>query len=49
MKTNRRILLVDDEPYNIFGLKIIIELCGFPNIKKLIDSANNGKQALEMV
>jgi hypothetical protein len=36
MKKNRRILLVDDEPYNLLGLSIIIQQCGFPNIKHLI-------------
>ena len=36
MKKNRRILLVDDEPYNLLGLSIIIQQSGFPNIKHLI-------------
>ena len=49
MKQNRRILLVDDEPYNLLGLSIIIQQCGFPGIKHLIYTANNGQQALNMV
>ena len=39
---NRRILLVDDEPYNIMGLWIMIEKSGYHNINKLINCAYNG-------
>ena len=42
MKKNRRILIVDDEPYNLFGMQIILEQCGYKNINYLIDTANNG-------
>ena len=47
MKNNRRILIVDDEPYNQLALQIILFQCGFPNIKYLIDNAYNGKEAVE--
>lgn len=29
MNSNRRIMIVDDEPYNLLGLEIIIQQCGF--------------------
>ena len=46
MKKNRRILIVDDEPYNILALQIILQKSGYPKIKDFIDSANNGLEAL---
>ena len=49
MKQNRRILLVDDEPYNLLALQVLLFQCGYPNIKYLIDIAYNGKEALDMV
>ena len=49
MKYNRRILIVDDEPYNLLALQIILFQCGFPKIKYLIDTAYNGKEAVELV
>ena len=49
MNNNRRIIIVDDEPYNILGLQIIIQLSGFKDIEKLIDKANNGQEALDLV
>lgn len=49
MKKNRRILIVDDEPYNILGLKVVLQQSGIKNILSLIDSANNGKQAINLV
>ena len=49
MKYNRKILLVDDEPYNLLALQVMLFQCGYPNIKYLIDIAYNGKEALEMV
>jgi len=42
MKNNRRILIVDDEPYNLLSLQIQIKICGYPQLKQLIDTANNG-------
>lgn len=45
-----RILMVDDEPYNLIGLKIVIE-AAFPNkgISDIIDTAVNGEDALQKV
>jgi YesN/AraC family two-component response regulator len=42
MIDNRRILIVDDEPYNILGLKIVISQSGIKNIMRIIDTAYNG-------
>ena len=49
MKQNRRILLVDDEPYNILALQVLLYQCGYPNLKQLIDVAYNGKEAFDLV
>ena len=49
MRTNRRILIVDDEPYNILALQIILQKSGYPKIKDFIDSANNGQEAVQKV
>lgn len=49
MRKNRRILIVDDEPYNILALQIILQKSGYPETKDLIDSANNGQEALQKV
>ena len=49
MVENKRILLVDDEPYNILGLKIVLQQSGVKNILSIIDTAHNGKQAIDMV
>jgi CheY-like chemotaxis protein len=29
---NRRILIVDDEPYNILGLKVVLQQSGIKNL-----------------
>ena len=42
MNVNRRIMIVDDEPYNLLGLEIVIKQTGFSNIEYLIDKAING-------
>ncbi len=46
---NRRIMIVDDEPYNLLGLQIVIQQTGFKNLDQLIDKASNGEQALDLV
>ena len=48
--TLKRILIVDDEPYNLLGLKVIIEVAVSDiNIMSLIDQASNGLDALKKV
>lgn len=49
MNQNRRIMIVDDEPYNLLGLQIVIQQAGFGNLDQLIDKASNGQQAFELV
>lgn len=49
MNKNRRILIVDDEPYNLLGLKIVLQQSGIKNILKIVDTAYNGQQAIDMV
>ncbi len=49
MKENRRILLVDDEPYNILGLKIVLQQSKIKNLMNLVDTAYNGQQAVDLV
>ena len=43
MKENRRILLVDDEPYNIMGMKIVLHQSGIKNLMQFVDIAYNGQ------
>jgi CheY-like chemotaxis protein len=50
MEVRLRILIVDDEPYNLLGLRVILEAAdesGF--IKDYIDEATNGFDALRAV
>ena len=49
-QTKRRILIVDDEPYNLIGLRVIIN-AAFDDggIDELIDQVQNGLEALEAV
>lgn len=46
----KRILVVDDEPFNIIGLEIIIQQATkIKGIKHIIDQAKNGQEALDIV
>ena len=47
--TNRRILIVDDEPYNLMGLEVLLQQTGYKNIMQLIDKAGDGLEALQRV
>ena len=42
-------MIVDDEPYNIMALKIIIDHSQDNDLNVIIDVANNGLQALNLV
>ena len=42
----RRILIVDDEPFNLIGLRVILNNV-VTNIDHLIDTAKNGLEAFE--
>ena len=45
----RRILLVDDEPFNLVTLKDMIKLSPFKDLYKLLDTAKNGQDCLEKI
>ena len=45
INSNRRILIVDDEPYNIMGIKVILLQSGYQGIVNIIDEAYNGQEA----
>lgn len=46
---NRRILIVDDEPYNLMGLEVLLQQTGYKNIMNLIDKAGDGLEAVQCV
>jgi len=39
-------MIVDDEPFNILGLKQLLRQLGPKNLKNVIDSGKNGLEAL---
>ena len=41
-----KILIVDDEPYNIMGLKVQLMQTGYKNIISIVDYAYNGLEAV---
>ena len=45
---DRRILIVDDEPYNLMALKVVIDAAD-TRVKDMIDEATNGLEAYEAV
>jgi len=52
---SKKIFIIDDEPFNILGLKNILKLCfdkiGLPScsIDDVVDIAYNGKDALDKI
>lgn len=45
----RRILIVDDEPFNILGMQITMNQLRIKNLLKFVDRAYNGLEALNKV
>jgi len=45
----KKILVVDDEPFNILGMQQILNMIGPKNINKIVDIAHNGMEALNCV
>ena len=45
----KRILVVDDEPYNVLSIQLIMSRLGIKDIGRLVDRAYNGKEALKKV
>ena len=44
-----RILIVDDEPFNVMGMKILLQQYAFKGIVNIIDVAYNGVDAFNLV
>ena len=36
-------MIVDDEPFNLLGIKIMISQCGIKEVNQMIDTANSGQ------
>jgi CheY-like chemotaxis protein len=49
MLQNKRILIVDDEPYNIVGMKVLLPQASDLSILDYVDEAKNGKEALDKI
>lgn len=49
MFKNRRILIVDDEPYNILGLKVLLTEASHLSILDYIDQASSGQEAVNKI
>lgn len=47
--TEKRILIVDDEPYNIMGMQVNLSRVGIKGLIRKIDRAYNGSEALKKV
>ena len=45
----KRILVVDDEPFNIYGMQLILNMIGPKSISKIVDTAHNGMDAINSV
>jgi len=45
----KRILVVDDEPFNLDALKVLIKSSGIKGILQSVDYAKNGEEALKLV
>ena len=45
----RRILIVDDEPYNVLGMQVTLGRLKIKGIQKLVDRAYNGLEALTIL
>lgn len=44
-----RILIVDDEPFNVLGMKIMLKQFAFKGISNIIDEAYNGVEAVKLI
>ena len=45
----KRILIVDDEPYNVLGMQVNLKQMNIKGLSRLIDRSYNGIEALEKV
>ena len=44
-----RILVVDDEPFNLLALKQMVKLSSFKDLHRLIDTASNGEDCIKKI
>ena len=45
----KKILIVDDEPYNLMATKILLEVLGLQDSSRVVETAINGQIALEKI
>ena len=45
----RRILIIDDEPYNVLGMQLILNQMNIKGLSKVVDRAYNGIEAFTKV
>lgn len=45
----RRILIIDDEPFNVIAIQLAISRVGMKGLSKYVDRAYNGLEALKKV
>jgi len=48
-KLSKRILVADDEPFNIAALEILLEQSGIEDILEAVDFVQNGLEAINLV
>ena len=50
INATRRILIVDDEPFNVIGLTVVLQqVKGYKSIQHAIDTGKNGQEAINAV
>ena len=47
--STKRILIVDDEPYNVMGMQVNLNRIGIKGLSRKVDRAYNGQEALKKV
>ena len=45
----KRILIVDDELFNRMSIKIVLKAAGIQNVEEICDTANNGREAFNII
>ena len=46
---SKRIIIVDDEPFNLLGMQIMMDQLNIVGLKNIVDKAHNGKEALDKI
>lgn len=47
--TDKRILLVDDDPFNCMAINALFKVLGLDNVDQRVDTAFGGQEALEKI